>query len=315
MSGIDWDRLARDLAGVLGAGAVCRELPIGPVTTYRVGGAARIGVTLAAVADRAAVAEVLAAHRCDVLVVGKGSNLLVADAGFDGVAIWLGSGCDGVEIDGSRLRAGGAAGLPVLARRSAAAGLTGLEWAVGVPGSLGGGIRMNAGGHGSDLSACLVRAEILDLRAGEVQHWDKGRLDLGYRRSALADHHLVVGAEMNLVEGDVEAAHARIAGIVAWRRDNQPGGQNAGSVFTNPDGDHSGRIIEAAGLKGYRVGTASVSVKHANFFIADRDGSADDLFALMCEVFSRVRAGYGLALQPETRLVGFGLGPWSDQAG
>ncbi len=315
MSAVDWDRLVHDLAGVLGAGAVCRERPIGPATTYRVGGAARVGMTLAAEADMTAVAEVLAAHRADVLVVGKGSNLLVADAGFDGVAIWLGPGHDWVEIDGRQLRAGGAAGLPVLARRSAAAGLTGLEWAVGVPGSLGGGVRMNAGGHGADLASCLIRAEIVDLKGGGVQQWDAKRLKLGYRRSVLADHHLVVGAEMHLAEGDVEVSHARVADIVAWRRSNQPGGQNAGSVFTNPDGDSSGRIIEAAGLKGRRVGTASVSIKHANFFIADRDGSADDLFALMCEVFARVRDEYGIALQPETRLVGFGVGPWSDRAG
>lgn len=315
MSICDWDQLAEDLAGVLGSEAVSREHPIGPDTTYRVGGAARVGVILAVDVDLTAVAETLAAHRTDVLVVGKGSNLLVADAGFDGVAVGLGAGHDWVEVDGQRLRAGAVAGLPVLARRSAAAGLTGFEWAVGVPGSLGGGVRMNAGGHGADMAASLIRAEVVDLGVGGVEQWDVERLKLGYRRSALTDHHLVVWAEMGLATGDEAASQALIADIVAWRRENQPGGQNAGSVFTNPHGDHAGRIIDAAGLKGRRVGTASVSDKHANFFVADRQGSADDVFALMCDVFAQVQARSGVSLQPETRLVGFGSGPWSDQAG
>ncbi|MXZ78272.1 MAG: UDP-N-acetylmuramate dehydrogenase [Acidimicrobiia bacterium] len=315
MSSVDWNRLGQDLARVLGHEAVVRERPIGPETTYRVGGAARVGVTLAADADMAALAEVVAASGADVLVVGKGSNMLVADTGFDGVAVWLAPGCDWMEIDGLRVAAGAAASLPVLARQSAAAGLTGFEWAVGVPGSLGGAIRMNAGGHGSDMAASLIHAEVVDLRAGVVEVWDRPRLKLGYRSSALADYHLVLGAELGLAAGDAEESQALIADIVAWRRDNQPGGQNAGSVFTNPEGDSAGRIIDAAGLKELRLGSASVSDKHANFFIADRGGSADDLHALMGEVFSRVRAECGIALQPETRLVGFEAGPWTEGGG
>lgn len=315
MSALRWDRLAQDLAGVLGEQAVSRERPIGPDTTYRVGGAARVGVTLPVDADVAAMAKAVAAHCPDVLVVGKGSNMLVAEAGFDGVAIWLGAGYDWVEVNGLHLKAGAAAGLPVLARQSAAAGLTGFEWAVGVPGSLGGAVRMNAGGHGSDMAATLVQAEVLDLQRGCVEQWAPGRLELGYRSSALAEHHMVLGAEMGLATGDAESSQATIAEIVAWRRENQPGGQNAGSVFTNPEGDSAGRIIEAAGLKGHRVGTASVSNKHANFFIADRNGTADDLHALMGEVFERVLAEFDVTLRPETRLVGFEAGPWAGQAG
>lgn len=310
MSPVDWNRLAQGLVRVLGQDAVVRERPIGPDTTYRVGGAARVGLTLAADAEVAALAEVVATSGSDVLVVGKGSNLLVADAGFDGIAVWLGSGFDWVEIDQLVVRAGAAASLPVLARQSAAAGLTGFEWAVGVPGSLGGAVRMNAGGHGSDIAASLIRAEVADLRGGAVERWGSPQLELGYRSSALADHHLVLGAELGLAEGDTEESQALIAETVAWRRENQPGGQNAGSVFTNPDGDSAGRIIDAAGLKGLRVRTASVSDKHANFFIADRGGSADDLHALMGEVFIRVQDKLGIALLPETRLVGFEGGPW-----
>ncbi len=315
MSASRWDRVADDLVGVLGAGAVRRERPIGPETTYRVGGAARVGVSLAADADLAAMADVLRVHRSGVLVVGKGSNLLVAEAGFEGVAVWPGRGFDWVAIRGTGLCAGASAGLPVLARQSAAAGLRGFEWAVGVPGSLGGAVRMNAGGHGADMAATLMRAEVADLASGCVEQWDPPRLDFGYRRSALADHHLVLSAEIGLSAGEVSESQAIIAEIVAWRRRNQPGGHNTGSVFTNPCGDSAGRIIEAAGLKGHRVGTASISRKHANFVIADRNGSADDVHALMCEVFSRVWAEFGIPLEPETRLIGFASGPWSVQAG
>ncbi|WP_420638270.1 UDP-N-acetylmuramate dehydrogenase [Candidatus Poriferisocius sp.] len=314
MTASRWDRVAAELAAALGPAAVRRERPIGPDTTYRVGGAARVGVTLSAGDDAAAVAEVAAAHGTDILVVGRGSNLLVADAGFDGVAVWLGPAFQWIRIDGTRLSAGAAAGLPVLARRSAAAGLTGFEWAVGVPGSLGGAVRMNAGGHGSDMAATLIRAEVADLRQGRLEKWNREQLGLGYRRSALADHHLVVSADIGLAAGDAAASEALIAEIVAWRREHQPGGLNAGSVFTNPDGDSAGRLIDAAGLKGLRVGTASVSDKHANFFIADRGGSADDVHELMARVFVRVRDAFDVALVPETRLVGFGPGPWQGGA-
>ncbi|MCY4036556.1 MAG: UDP-N-acetylenolpyruvoylglucosamine reductase, partial [bacterium] len=154
-------------------------------------------------------------------------------------------------------------------------------------------------------------AEVADLRGVGIQRWDRDRLGLGYRSSALTDHHLVLGAEVGLVAAESSAPQALMAEIVAWRREHQPGGQNAGSVFANPEGDSAGSVIDAAGLKGLRVGTASVSRKHANFFIADRGGSADDIFALMAEVFTRVKAEFDLALRPETRLVGFEAGPWA----
>jgi UDP-N-acetylmuramate dehydrogenase len=130
-------------------------------------------------------------------------------------------------------------------------------------------------------------------------------LELGYRRSAIEPHHLVVSAELALAVGDPEAGARTLAEIVAWRRANQPGGPNAGSVFTNPDGDSAGRLIEAAGAKGVRMGTASVSTKHANFIQADDGGRADDVAALMRLVRERVRAATGVELHPETRLVGF----------
>jgi UDP-N-acetylmuramate dehydrogenase len=291
-------------AGVLD-GLARRDVPLGPLTTYRVGGPAALLVEARSTDDLMATADAVAGTGVPTLVVGKGSNLLVADAGFPGVAVVLGDAFAAVEITGSVVRAGGAALLPVVARQTVRAGLTGFEWAVGVPGSIGGAVRMNAGGHGSDMAATLTEARVVDLASGVDRLVPVGSLALGYRRSAIAPAQVVVEASLGLAEGDRAAGERTVAEIVSWRRANQPGGQNAGSVFTNPPGDSAGRLIDLAGCKGLRLGSASVSTKHANFFQADADGSADDIVALMGEVRRRVRERTGVDLQAETRLVGF----------
>ena len=284
---------------------VRRDVPLGPYTTYRVGGPAALLLRVEGDDDLRRVAEVVATRSVPVLVVGKGSNLLVADRGFAGLALVLGDAYAAVEIEGTVVRAGAAAALPVVARQSVAAGLTGFEWAVGVPGSIGGAVRMNAGGHGSDLAASLIGVRVLDLQRGEDTEMEASTLALGYRRSAVGAHQLVLRADLALAPGDREDGEAELAEIVRWRRANQPGGANAGSVFTNPPGDSAGRLIDAAGLKGRRIGSAAVSDKHANFIQADRDGSADDVHALMQEVVAVVEAASGITLHAETRLVGF----------
>jgi UDP-N-acetylmuramate dehydrogenase len=281
------------------------DAPLGALTTYRVGGTARYLARADSEADLVQVSELVRREGLDTLVVGKGSNLLVADAGFDGVAVVLGEGLAEIEIEGTVVHAGGATPLPVLARRTAAAGLRGLEWAVGVPGSVGGAVRMNAGGHGSDIAAHLLRVRVFDLASGEHGTVRSADLDLGYRRSAITPSQVVVWAELATEVGDADEASAVISEIVRWRRENQPGGQNAGSVFTNPDGDSAGRLVDAAGCKGLRLGTAEVSTKHANFIQADPGGSADDVLALIRAVQARVRDAFGVELHPEVRLVGF----------
>ena len=314
-------------AGLL-AGLARRDVPLGPLTTYRVGGAAALFVEAGAVDELMAVAAAVAATGVPTLVVGKGSNLLVADAGFPGVAVVLGEGFATVDVDpgawpgpgagrpdardvdagdagAALVRARGAALLPVVARRTVRAGLTGVEWAVGVPGSIGGAVRMNAGGHGSDMAASLVEARVVDLATGGDLRLRVADLALGYRRSAIGPSQVGVEATLALAAGDRAAGERTLSEIVSWRRTHQPGGQNAGSVFTNPPGDSAGRLIEASGCKGLRVGSASVSTKHANFFQADAGGSADDVVALMAEVRRRVRAETGVDLHAETRLVGF----------
>ena len=294
-------------ARVLGARAR-RDAALGALTTYRVGGRAALLLEAVGEDDLTLARAAVTSSGVPVLVVGRGSNLLVADAGFPGLAVVVGEGLGAVEVDASacRVRAGGGALLPIVARRSAAAGLTGLEWAVGVPGSVGGAVRMNAGGHGADVAGCLTRVRLVDLAGGDDGERGPDRLAFGYRRSSVAATQVVVEAEFAATPGDREEAEARIAEIVRWRREHQPGGQNAGSVFTNPAGDSAGRLVEAAGLKGLRIGSATVSPKHANFVQADEGGRADDVLAVIREVQRRVEAATGVHLTPELRLVGFG---------
>jgi UDP-N-acetylmuramate dehydrogenase len=281
------------------------DRPLGALTTYRVGGPASLFVEVADEPGLLAVAEGCAGRDVPVLVLGRGSNLLVADRGFEGLVISLGAGFETLAIEGRRVRAGAALSLPVLARQTAAAGLSGLEWAVGVPGSVGGAVRMNAGGHGSDTAATLVGYRWVDLTTGSVTESPASRLEPGYRHTTLAATDAVVWAEHELEPGDPARGAAEIAGIVRWRRSHQPGGSNAGSVFANPEGDSAGRLIEACGLKGFRVGTAAVSTKHANFIQADAGGSADDVLAVMEHVRTAVADATGIVLLPEVRLIGF----------
>jgi UDP-N-acetylmuramate dehydrogenase len=288
------------------AGRVQAQRPLGPLTTYRVGGAAARFVVVESMLDLRAVVQAATVGDLAVLVIGRGSNLLVSDDGFHGLAVQLGAAFADVDVRGTVVRAGGGAALPVVARRTASVGLTGFEWAVGVPGSIGGACRMNAGGHGSDMAACLTSVRVVDLHGdGAVRQIPASELALSYRHSVLRDDQVVVQATLALAVDEPDDALARVDAIVRWRREHQPGGQNAGSVFTNPPGDSAGRLIDTAGCKGLRHGTAEVSSKHANFIQADENGRAADVRALMTLVQERVHEVHGVWLVAETKLVGF----------
>jgi len=286
-----------------------RDEPLAPFTTYKVGGRADVFVEVVEPAD---LHRVAAAHRASglpILIVGRGSNLLVADAGFGGIAVSLAELATGIDIDleTAVVRAGSAVALPVLARKLATVGLTGFEWAVGVPGSIGGAVRMNAGGHGSDMAESLLDVVVFDLAASTDRVMRADELGLRFRGSDLPPTTVVVSARLQLASGDPEAARRTLREIVTWRRANQPGGQNAGSVFVNPIPHElsAGKLIDELGLRGLRHGTASVSEKHANFIQADSGGSADDVRALMDIVRARVAAATGHQLRSEIRLIGF----------
>jgi UDP-N-acetylmuramate dehydrogenase len=285
-----------------------REVSVATLTTYHVGGPVALLARVGSPMELSTLAEALDGDVPPLLVVGRGSNLLVADAGFAGLGVLLDGAFDALElaVTPDTVRAGAALALPVLARRAAAAGRTGLEFFVGIPGSVGGAVRMNAGGHGRETVDVIVDAEVADLAGdGRPTRRAVGALGLGYRCSALTPTEVVTGATFRVVDGDPAAAEAEVAAIVRWRREHQPGGANAGSVFSNPPGDSAGRLIDSLGLKGLRVGGAVVSTKHANFFQAEAGASADDVRELVFEVRRRVHDATGITLSPELRMIGF----------
>ena len=295
-------------------GRLRHEVPLAPLTTYRVGGAARLFVEATSLEDLAAVASARRSTGVPVLVIGRGSNMLVADRGFDGVVVSIAGFADHICLpdpstdsgDERIVVAGGAVSLPVLARRTAAAGIAGFEWAVGVPGSIGGAVRMNAGGHGSDMASCLVEIRVFDLDHGP-NSLGADQLGLRFRASSLPPAAVVLDAVLRLRAGDRDRSEAEIAEIVRWRREHQPGGQNCGSVFVNPVPGEvtAGGLIDEAGLRGFAIGSASVSDKHANFVQASEGGTAADVRAVIEQVRDVVAARTGYRLRSEVRLVGF----------
>jgi UDP-N-acetylmuramate dehydrogenase len=273
-------------------------------------------MTVSSIDDLYLVSAVLAEVELPILVIGRGSNLLISDSGFKGLAITMSGLADYVDLPNRDedpgvepiALFGGSVALPVAARQSVARGLTGFEWGVGVPGSVGGAVRMNAGGHGSDMASSLTSVRMFHLRKGLEAHVNAVDLGLRFRGSALDDHHVVLSATVDLEwSNSPEASEAELQEVVRWRRENQPGGQNAGSVFVNPEPGKvsAGAVIDELGMRGLRVGSAEVSEKHANFIQADAGGSAQDVVALMAEVRRRVREERGYVLRSEIRLVGF----------
>ena len=281
---------------------------LGARTTLRVGGEARRFLEVTDVGELERIASELAEGE-PVFVLGRGSNTLVADAGFDGTVLHLGEGFSTIDFategDHCFVHVGAGVDLPVLARRCVEQGLAGFTWAVGVPGSLGGAVRMNAGGHGSDMSESIVSVTVFDLATKQVVEKTLDDLDFSYRHSSIASTDVVVAARLRLMAGDKESEREKLSAIVQWRRANQPGGSNCGSVFTNPNNTSAGALIEQAGLKGFRIGSAAVSSKHANFIQADQGGSGEDVAELIRVIEQRVKQTSGVHLQTEVRLLGF----------
>jgi len=290
-----------------GGDRVTLDAPFGARTTYRVGGTVRALVTLSSLGDLDELGPLMRDCGLAMFVLGNGSNLLVADGAHDVLGVHLHGAFLELttrdEGDAVIVEAGAGLDLPIAARRLAKSGVVGFEWAVGVPGTFGGAAVMNAGGHGSAMDAS-VHSLVAWSSAG-LRTWTHDELAFRYRGSALSRDDLVTGVTLRLRSGDNEAAQEQIREVVRWRRANQPGGANAGSAFRNPEGDYAGRLIEAAGCKGLRVGTAVVSEKHANFIIADADGRANDVYELLLTVRQRVLDSSGVLLQSEHRFLGF----------
>jgi UDP-N-acetylmuramate dehydrogenase len=284
---------------------VAEDQPLGPWTTLGVGGSARVFVEPA---DPAQLALVLAElGNAPLLVLGRGSNLLVADTGWDGVALRLGAGFKWQRRTGAEVAAGGGTSMPALAAWLATEGLAGLEFAAGIPATVGGSVRMNAGAHGGQTADALVAVTVATPRDPEGTTYRPMDLAFGYRQSDLPTGGVVTAARWMLRDDDPGAIRKRLDELRAWRRSTQPLRQrNCGSVFTNPPGDSAGRLIDAAGLKGRRVGGARVSEKHANFIVVTPgETTAADVVALIALVRDEVVRDGGPLLEPEVRMVGF----------
>jgi UDP-N-acetylmuramate dehydrogenase len=284
---------------------VVENQPIGPWTTLGVGGAAR---WFAEPRDPSDLARVLAAvGDLPLLVLGRGSNMLVSDDGWPGVALRLGAGFKWHRRSGTDVSSGGGTSMPALAAWLATEGLAGLEFAAGIPATVGGSVRMNAGAHGGQTADALTSVTIASPADPDGSPHSPADLSFGYRHSRLPEGAVVVEASWTLREDDPAAIRERLDHLRAWRRDTQPLRQrNCGSVFTNPPGDSAGRLIEAAGLKGRAVGGASVSEKHANFIVVEPGrATARDVVTLIRLVRDEVASRGGPLLVPEVRLVGF----------
>jgi UDP-N-acetylmuramate dehydrogenase len=286
------------------------DRPLAPLTTYGVGGNGACVVKVSSSEQVIAVSEVIRRHPgVETLVVGRGSNLLIADKGFDGVVVVMSPSSteNAVVVDGDIVEAGGAMLMPVLARRSVGAGRGGLEWCVGIPGTVGGAVRMNAGGHGADMASSVVEATVLSLRSGQIRQVSAEQLGFYFRGSALSNNHVVLSVRMRTSTQEAAAGTVEINAVVSWRREHQPGGRNAGSVFVNPgSGEESaGALIDSAGLRGFTIGSVSVSEKHANFIQAVEGSTAADIAAVMAHVQSTVEQVHGIRIYSEVCLVGF----------
>ena len=296
----DWQKLVVQ-------GRVRREVRLDELTTYKLGGVARWYAEAGSRADLGALAEAWrGGDGARILVLGKGSNVIVADQGYRGLVIRLVGDFLSIRHLPDRIEAGGGVGLPRLARSAVAEGRLGLEFMVGIPGTVGGGVRQTAGCQGKEMVDVLAGAEVFDLRSGRSQVVPAEKLRLGYRNSDVQSFQVITAAWFGFDSGEPALGSERMREITRWRRLHQPGGTlNAGSVFKNPPGDAAGRIIDHLGLKGMRVGGVRVSERHANFFVADKGATSEDVRRLVAEVRRRVRAATGIDLEPEVRFVGF----------
>jgi UDP-N-acetylmuramate dehydrogenase len=289
-------------------GEVTVDAPLAPFTSFRVGGAAAILVEAFDESDLLATASVAASSGLPILSLGRGSNVLVSDRGYPGIVVRLGKGFEWIADGEDGLEAGSATPLPRLANRAAGRGLRGLEFAVAIPASLGGAVRMNAGAHNSSLADVLDWVRLYRLGEPAPAVLPAAKLGMRYRATNLDDNDVVCAARLALTPappGEIGEIARRMQRYRDHRAATQPAeARNAGSMFKNPEGDSAGRLIDEAGMKGHRAGSAEVSGKHANFFLARPGATAQDVHRLLVEVQAAVLERTGVLLTPEIRLIG-----------
>jgi len=280
------------------------DAPVAPITTLRVGGPADRLVETSTRDELVSALSVASAAGVPWLVLGNGSDVVVSDRGVRGLVIR--NRARTIITDGSNVEADSGTPMALLVKRATAAGLSGLEWGTAVPGTVGGAVWANAGAHGGEMRDVVTDVDAWDAGTGAVNRLTNAECAFGYRESRFKHEPLVVvGARLALRPAPERDIAERVAAFQAQRVATQPlAEQNAGSVFRNPPGDYAGRLIEAAGLKGAREGSASVSERHANFILADRGGSAADVRALAERVRATVLASAGVTLEFEIEFIG-----------
>jgi UDP-N-acetylmuramate dehydrogenase len=289
---------------------VVRDYPLSRLTTIRTGGLAELFARVGSVAELEGLLAWAASERIAVGVVGSGSNLLIADEGVPGLVLKLDHGLSKIEIAGTRIRCGGGARLPAIAAAAAGAGLGGIEFAVNIPGTVGGAVRMNANAYGGELTDVLEWVEVTD--AGGTARRGPQQLGFAYRRSDLAAGEVVAHASFLLAPAEPTLVRARLAELRGLRKDAQPSGiKTFGSTFKNPTagdrraaGRTAGQLLDEAGCRELRIGGARFSAKHANFVENRGDATTADVVALMAEGRRRVKEMFDVELEPEVQALG-----------
>ncbi|MFN2613685.1 MAG: UDP-N-acetylmuramate dehydrogenase [Actinomycetota bacterium] len=286
-------------------GRVAQDAPLAALTSYRLGGPAGVLLEAAAEDDLAALADAVRATRLPVLVVGRGSNMLISDRGYEGIAVRLGAGFRWNRVEGTRIHAGAAMPLPSLAMLALQNQLTGFEFSVAIPASLGGAVRMNAGAHGHEIAEVLDRARVFRIDTGATEQVTASDAGFSYRTSSLPASSIVTSASLLLRRGEPSAITALMDEAKEWRRSTQPINlPNGGSVFKNPPGDFAARLVDEVCGKGTAVGGARISDVHANFIVAEPTARASDVYRLIRMIQDRVRDATGVTLEPELKLIG-----------
>jgi len=286
-------------------GKLLYDEPLSEHTSFKIGGPADFVFFPKDIEDLAAFVRLCETERIPRFVIGRGTNLLVADAGFRGVVVDLSKSFNGVAASGLTVTAGAGVQLWDLLLTCTERGLSGMESLAGIPGSVGGGIRLNAGAHGAEVKDCLMNVAFVDP-AGSLLIRARNEIRMEYRNTDLPEGGVIVQAQFQMKEGSPSAIEAAQKAILARRKANQPLSlPSAGSVFKRPPGDYAGRLIEEAGLKNLRIGDAMVSGKHANFIVNCQSASALDVVRLIEEIQERVSARFGVMLEPEIHFLGF----------
>ena len=279
--------------------------PLAKHTYFGIGGEATAYIEVSTTDELSALAHFHRQWDVPIAIIGRGSNLLVSDTGFNGISVRLIGELAKSEVDGNTVSVGAGLSLPRLSKTMSRQGLSGVEFALGIPGSVGGALIMNAGAWGSSFGDVVTNVTVMD-DTGELVNLTHAEAAFEYRHSGLDTYFCVTGATLELEPGDADTITARMQAFYKQKVETQPfAEENAGCMFKNPPGDSAGRLIDISGLKGYRIGGAEVSTVHGNFILNIDNATAEDVLNLVAHIQQQVREKTGISLQTEVKRLGF----------